>query len=547
MSEHTVEIEAKFAPRLDSSIPQYCGVGAVASTSEPVRYSLSAVYFDTEDMALTRNKLTLRRRTGGSDEGWHLKTPAARGRKEFHAPLSEGAVGEEVVVPESLRREIQVLVRGRALLPIAQVDNERTVIQLCDGDGQSVAEFCDDHVTTWSLLPGGEKKQWREWEIELTGGDEDLLTALARATVASGVNLSSSPSKLVAALGNSWVPPTVEVLPEGSPAQLLVAALAAGRDKLLALDPEVRVYAEDSVHQMRVTTREMRSQLQTFEGIVDPLAVSSVESGLKSLAKVLGAARDAEVALARFQTVFDSGELIGVDLDVEVDILDRLEKELQVDLDAVWKTLDSSEYFALLDSIDALIAHPPLVEVPTVEESSSDDLATDQDKEDKDKEDKEKETKKGKQGKKDKKKSKKAVDPVLASHLQTAWDAVEQRHEQAVSAQNLPREDVEDLFHSVRKSAKRLRYAAAATGLEKTDKLVAACKVLQDCLGESQDAVTARAMIARFAQAAREEGRDTFGYGVLFQREVEASARALQAYAKAYKEVEKRYRKVLKG
>jgi hypothetical protein len=47
------------------------------------------VYFDTSDLRLLRAGVTLRRRTGGPDEGWHLKLPAgADSRDEHRLPLT---------------------------------------------------------------------------------------------------------------------------------------------------------------------------------------------------------------------------------------------------------------------------------------------------------------------------------------------------------------------------------------------------------------------------------------------------------------------------
>ena len=64
------------------------GVTAAA----PVVHRLAATYFDTPGDRLAANKITLRRRTGGTDEGWHLKLPAADGnRQELHEPLGDSA------------------------------------------------------------------------------------------------------------------------------------------------------------------------------------------------------------------------------------------------------------------------------------------------------------------------------------------------------------------------------------------------------------------------------------------------------------------------
>src|SRR5215218_1326083 len=46
------------------------------SEGEVARQRLDATYFDTADLRLATAELTLRRRTGGFDAGWHLKVPA---------------------------------------------------------------------------------------------------------------------------------------------------------------------------------------------------------------------------------------------------------------------------------------------------------------------------------------------------------------------------------------------------------------------------------------------------------------------------------------
>src|SRR4051812_11066214 len=54
---------------------------------ETARQRLAATYFDTDDLRLAAAGLTLRRRTGGDDAGWHLKVPAAPGaRSEVQLP-----------------------------------------------------------------------------------------------------------------------------------------------------------------------------------------------------------------------------------------------------------------------------------------------------------------------------------------------------------------------------------------------------------------------------------------------------------------------------
>ena len=58
----------------------------------PARSTLTATYLDTPDLRLARWRVSLRRREGGSDEGWHLKLPLrAETREELTFPLNEGS------------------------------------------------------------------------------------------------------------------------------------------------------------------------------------------------------------------------------------------------------------------------------------------------------------------------------------------------------------------------------------------------------------------------------------------------------------------------
>jgi Uncharacterized conserved protein len=78
MTDH-VEIEQKFDVDEDFERPDFGALPGVTAAA-PVVYRLAATYFDTPGDRLAANKITLRRRTGGTDEGWHLKLPAADGQ-----------------------------------------------------------------------------------------------------------------------------------------------------------------------------------------------------------------------------------------------------------------------------------------------------------------------------------------------------------------------------------------------------------------------------------------------------------------------------------
>ena len=69
------------------------GAAGVADVRAAGTVDLLAVYYDTADLRLARSRVSLRRREGGADEGWHLKLPTAERetREELRCPLGPRA------------------------------------------------------------------------------------------------------------------------------------------------------------------------------------------------------------------------------------------------------------------------------------------------------------------------------------------------------------------------------------------------------------------------------------------------------------------------
>ncbi|MFC9895416.1 CHAD domain-containing protein [Nocardia sp. NPDC127579] len=87
---------------------------------------------------------------------------------------------------------------------------------------------------------------------------------------------------------------------EVSAGTAFLEALADDVDRLLTAEPEVRADADDSVHQMRVATRRLRSVLRSYRMLLRRDRADAVTAELKWLAELLGVARDAEVRAERF-------------------------------------------------------------------------------------------------------------------------------------------------------------------------------------------------------------------------------------------------------
>ena len=90
MGQRVRETERKYEapPELELADPGRLFELAVGSQDEA---ELDATYYDTADLRLARAGITLRRRVGGDDAGWHLKLPRDTDtRDELRMPLGRG-------------------------------------------------------------------------------------------------------------------------------------------------------------------------------------------------------------------------------------------------------------------------------------------------------------------------------------------------------------------------------------------------------------------------------------------------------------------------
>ena len=167
------EVELKYAADADFEVPPLtellrsvegrAGVAGAGRLVEGVMVEqrLVATYFDTPDLRLARAGLTLRRRTGGDDAGWHLKVPTAAGvRSEVRMPLGKAAG----LVPERLRQMVWARTSGQALVAVAKIATDRTLRRLVDETGRVVVEVADDRVSAQRLLPLDGAGVWHQPE-----------------------------------------------------------------------------------------------------------------------------------------------------------------------------------------------------------------------------------------------------------------------------------------------------------------------------------------------------------------------------------------------
>ena len=487
-----LEVERKYEVGENDELPDLESLPEVDRVGPPEDEALDAVYFDTAGLVLASRGITLRRRTGGHDDGWHLKLPVAAGeRQEFTVRFGKNPES----VPRRLRRLMQVHTRDQDVVPVARLNTRRTTQRLFGVDGTALADFSDDRVDAQTLLEPQTHSTWREWEIELIEGPNRLLKGADALLAESGRHTSALPSKLARGLGEQYpagCEPAPGPEPEGPASAVLLSYLGQQVEALKKHDPGVRENAPDSVHQLRVAARRMRSVLATFRKLADPDVTGSLRSELKWLAGTVGEARDNEVMRARLL------ELVAAeppDL-----LLAPVARQIEEHFDAAGHdarakglaALKSARYFRLLDSLDAFLAEPPLTETAGMEALQT----------------------VGRLVSKQRKRLKKEVRALDGDSGSPAADAA---------------------LHEVRKSAKRLRYAAEAAAPifgKRATKVARAAEEIQETLGDHHDSVVTRELLRELA--ANHRGKSAFTYGRLHALEQAAGEESRERFFRTW-------------
>jgi CHAD domain-containing protein len=534
-----LEKERKFDGSGDAVLPTLEGIPGVAEITDAESEELDAVYYDTTDLRLLAHGVTLRRRTGGHDAGWHLKLPVGPDeRREIQLPLSAGAPNR---VPRELVLRTRAYVRGGPLTAIVHLRTHRRRRLLLDDRHRALAEIAQDTVSAQVLgaeqvagqpmVPsqrgkhgsgqGGTRRTggsssttvvsgWTEVEAELLSGGVDLLDAVERRFGQAGLRRSTSPSKLARALGRPTAgkhPGAADRAREprtGSIGAAVTALLREQSAALLALDPTVRADEPDAVHRMRVAVRRLRSTLRihrrlladvparpaagtTAATVADSTGPGSTLAGskpvdaplaeeLRWLGAVLGEARDQEVLGARLGAQI--GRLSAEECPGPV--RERVDAWTSAQYRGSWKransVLDSARYYALLDAVEALAARPAL-----------------------------------------RGRARRGAVGEFERVARREQLRVDRRLAEAAATPLGPSRDV--ALHDARKAAKRARYACEgavpAVG-KRAARLARRMKAVQELLGDRQDALLACSALPGLAETAHLAGEEGFGYGVMY-------------------------------
>jgi CHAD domain-containing protein len=422
----------------------------VAPVERPPR-TLVAAYYDTPDLRLARWGVTVRHRSGDGS-GWTVKLPEgddgpALVRKELNFD------GPATKMPADVVSLVLAYARGTALVPVARIRTVRTGVNLVDPEGAVVAEVVDDEVSV--LHDGRVATRFREVEVELgPRPPAGLLDAVVTRLREAGAGAPDSTPKVIRALGaRALEPPEVAPAALGkkpSAADLVCHAIAAAVARIMRHDPGVRIGDDpEDVHQARVGTRRLRSDLRTFAPLLQEEWLSPLRDELRWLAGVLGAVRDADVLLERLRR--QAATLPEPDTRGLAPIFRRLAKERDQARAELLEALHSPRYVALLDRLVEAADRPAF-----------------------------------------RKPAKAHAAEVVPGLVAGPWKKLRK----AVEA--LPDDPPPDDLHQIRILAKRARYAAEAAAPlvgKKATALAKALADLQTVLGDHQDAMVAEAWL----------------------------------------------------
>jgi CHAD domain-containing protein len=519
-----VEIEKKYDVGDAAQVPPLGEVPGVARVGEPRTATLDAVYFDSDRHTLASRRMTLRRRTGGADAGWHLKLPpepsagaaesAPQQRRELQEPL-----GQPDVVPDRLLAHLHAYLRGDAVAPAVRLETRRTTYPMYAEDGTHLADLLDDRVSAELLgradasgvasggAPGG-AQQWREWELELVHGGPELFAAAEPVLADAGARPSEHASKLARALaagpdhgGIGKAAPAANLPGKKSPASALVTAyLAEQIQEILGHDPGVRLEEPEAVHDMRSATRRARSVLSANRRLYSAVTVRRLRDELKWLGRILGEPRDAEVMLDRLRShlaELPPGEAATA-------VKDRLENDLGEGLNAAYRklqgTLMSDRYYRLLDDLERFRDQPPVRPEANA-----------------------------------------PARKVAGKLVGKAAKRLRRSHRAAKDARRGVAH--ETALHQVRKEAKKLRHVAESVVPvhgKRAVKVAKAARRQQQALGDFHDSVIARDLLGERANSRDIPEPMASTYVTLRTRQVQLAAAAEEKYRKARKKSKKR-------
>ncbi|HEY3723672.1 MAG TPA: CYTH and CHAD domain-containing protein [Acidimicrobiia bacterium] len=406
-----------------------------------------ATYFDTPDLRLSRAGASLRYR---SDDGWTVKIPRSQQGDAFER-TEVSFQGERGLPPAPATELVRVWARTAPLGVVARIRTQRTRVELCDDAGHVLGEIDDDQVTGTAMHQ--QPVAFHEIEVETSeAAPAKAVDRLVHRIRKAGAGSGPAMPKITRALGpDAQAPPDLSpprsVRTDATVEQLVRAVITDSVLRLTEHDPAIRLDAgAEAVHQARVATRRLRSDLRTFRPVLDPSWSEPLRVELRWLGGALGKVRDADVLLGLLEA--KCGALDPASQDPARELLDRLAAMRERDREELLDALRSDRYATLLDRLVAATRSPRF---------------------------------------RDHARRRRAA-KVVGRLIRPPWKRVRK------GVRRLSDDPEDAQLHEVRKRAKQARYALEAVSPVTGKRAARAAKRLadlQDVLGDHQDAVVA--------------------------------------------------------
>jgi CHAD domain-containing protein len=344
----TIEREIKLAVDDHFRLPKLPGIPLP-------RRLLTSTYYDTSQYDLAHAGITLRYRVERGKQVWQLKLPHKNDRLEIE-------LVDRHSTPPTMFCDLLFLPLGqRELVSVAtlRVWRAGTRVRI---DHIPVADVTLDQVSV--VKDGAVLQRFRELEIEQVNGKDSTVSDLERQIRRAGACDHDGRPKLFRALSlmvsDPEPPPTSD-----APALAHVRwALARHTRCLIAHDPGTRLGREsESLHQMRVATRQLRAVLRAARPLLIPEWVDSLRDELRWLGRLLGPARDLDVQLAYFRD--ESAALDARDRRPLTPFIADLESQRNNMREVLLKDLKSARYLDLIGRLQQA-AHEPIAVESTV-------------------------------------------------------------------------------------------------------------------------------------------------------------------------------------
>jgi inorganic triphosphatase YgiF len=325
---------------------------------EPVqRKDLHSIYFDTDDLQLRDNNISLRTRSDGHAIVQTLKVTKRPSdtvaRSEWETLVPDPIPDPSLVIDPSLPPSFRKLTSAD-LQPVFDVDVKRETRRLT-----SERAKIDVSIDHGAVVAGRERQALNEVELELVDGELDALFAEAQriSDEIDGRLHARTKADVGYDLGRSdrkhW---------SRAPKLRLAGDMTAGESfRLIVLNSLAHLTANDDcarlnlhvegVHQCRIALRRLRSAMKIYRPLLRRKRIERAGEAVGWLGKVLGTARDLDVL--QTELLQPAVDALG-EAEQLAPLMARVEARRAEAYVAVNEALSSSRYRHLLIDLCAL-------------------------------------------------------------------------------------------------------------------------------------------------------------------------------------------------